>query len=495
MKLFRFYKTGLAALLIFLSSPSPVLGNKFYDSLPDPKREEIKIIDDHTVEVGIGIDNRSVSCNILDVVQSIPYVGAGGEPDTVFINKEKVYHFRKGLYTWDREGKYRVRLTTKYIREFGSIRIHVPEKGATLPEEQKTFVKNPSSTYLQNLSQNIKEEITIIDEHMVEVAIGPGDHSVSATILHAVKSIPSVKEGMEPEHVFVNGEPVNHIKEGVYAWDLEGKKPVRLTAKYIREFGNIQIYIADEEPPLAPKEELEPVRHKEPTVLPEAELLPPAKLSEKSEPELAVKEIPIEKSKSILVPEPIVTQPVVKAKPFVPSGPSSLPVAKKINAAVKGFRLAQFGMGEERVIRAIQADFGQPENKIEKREDPESGQRILTIASPTLDIENGKAWIHYYLSSRGRTLNRVDVIWGHPDYSKVDPAILQKSAERFKNLFHQMVTPTATTGADTGPYIFYGIDMLGNGVKLMWDQPYNKDFQSMSNSEPTLVLSYFQPFQ
>ena len=227
MKIFQFYKTGFA--------------------------------DDHTVEVGIGPDNRSVSCNILDAVQSIPYVGSGGEPDTVFVNKEKVHHFRKGLYTWDREGKYRVRLTIKYIR------IHVPEEGTTLLEEQEPIGTGFSSSYHQNLPQNIKEEITIIGEDMVQVAIGPDNRSVSATILHAVKSIPSVKEDAEPDHVFVNDEPVHHIKEGVYTWDMEGKNPVRMTTKYIRKFGNIQLHIAGEEPPSTPKEEPEPVTHIEPT--------------------------------------------------------------------------------------------------------------------------------------------------------------------------------------------------------------------------------------
>ena len=49
MKIFQFYKTGFAALLVFLTSVLPVSGNPFYNSLPDSKREEIKIIDDHTV--------------------------------------------------------------------------------------------------------------------------------------------------------------------------------------------------------------------------------------------------------------------------------------------------------------------------------------------------------------------------------------------------------------------------------------------------------------
>jgi len=392
MKIFQFYKTGFAALLVFLTSVLPVSGNPFYNSLPDSKREEIKIIDDHTVEIGIGPDNRSVSCNILDAVQSIPYVGAGGEPDTV-VNKEKVHHFRKGLYTWDREGNYRVRLTTKYIREFGNIRIHVPEEGTALREEQEPA--EPSSTYLQNLPQNIKEE---------------------------------------PE----------------------------------------------------------PVAHKKTTAPPAPELLP--SLSEKPETELLEKEFHIEKPKSIPVPESIVTPPVEKEEPFALPSPSSPLVPKKIRVGiVKGFRLAQFGMSEKQVIQAIEADFGLLEKKVERRRDPESGQRVLTIASLTLDPKNGKAWVRYYLSSQDQTLNRVDVIWGHPDHSKVDHTILQKSAERFKNLFRQLETQTAIAVVDKGPYIFYGVDIFGNGIKLMWNKPYDKNFQPISKSEPTLTLSYFQP--
>ena len=371
MKIFQFYKTGFAALLVFLTSVLPVSGNPFYNSLPDSKREEIKIIDDHTVEIGIGPDNRSVSCNILDAVQSIPYVGAGGEPDTVFVNKEKVHHFRKGLYTWDREGNYRVRLTTKYIREFG----------------------------------------------------------------------------------------------------------------------NIQIHIADTP---TPKEEPEPVAHKKTTAPPAPELLP--SLSEKPETELLEKEFHIEKPKSIPVPESIVTPPVEKEEPFALPSPSSPLVPKKIRVGiVKGFRLAQFGMSEKQVIQAIEADFGLLEKKVERRRDPESGQRVLTIASLTLDPKKGKAWVRYYLSSQDQTLNRVDVIWGHPDHSKVDHTILQKSAERFKNLFRQLETQTAIAVVDKGPYIFYGVDIFGNGIKLMWNKPYDKNFQPISKSEPTLTLSYFQP--
>ncbi len=232
--------------------------------------------------------------------------------------------------------------------------------------------------------------------------------------------------------------------------------------------------------------------HKKTTAPPAPELLP--SLSEKPETELLEKEFHIEKPKSIPVPESIVTPPVEKEEPFALPSPSSPLVPKKIRVGiVKGFRLAQFGMSEKQVIQAIEADFGLLEKKVERRRDPESGQRVLTIASLTLDPKNGKAWVRYYLSSQDQTLNRVDVIWGHPDHSKVDHTILQKSAERFKNLFRQLETQTAIAVVDKGPYIFYGVDIFGNGIKLMWNKPYDKNFQPISKSEPTLTLSYFQP--
>ena len=492
MKIFQFYKIEYIAALFLLIFPLPVLGNQFHNSLPDQKLEEIKIIDNHTVEIEIGPDNRSVSCNILEALQSIPYVGVGGEPDTVFFNKEKLYHFHKGLYTWDREGKYRVRLTTKYIRDFGSIQIHVPEEGTVMQEKQKTSSKNITSAFHQSLPQNIKEEITIIDEGMVEVGIGPDDHSVSTTILHAIKSIPSVKEGVEPRNVLINEEPIHHVRKGVYAWDIEGKSVVQLTAKYIRKFGNIQVHLTGKESSFVSRKETGPAPYRDPTAL--IECFPTAYLLGKHETRPAIKEILIEKKN--IVPIPIVTRPDKEEEPFSLPVPSTRLLPHKImTGVVKGFRLAQFGMSEDRVIKTIQADFSQSENNIEKSKDPKTDQRVLTISSLTLNPQNGKALIHYYFSFQAQTLIRVDVIWGHPDYSKVAHAVLHESAEKFKNLFSQLVTESANLEEDKNPYIFYGEDILGNGVKLKWETPYNNHFQPLSKPEPTLLLSYFQPLK
>ena len=441
MKIFQFYKTQYIALLILLSFPFPVLGDQFHNFLPDLKLEEPQTIDNHKVEIEIRPVNRSVNCKVLEALQSVPYVRSAEGPDTVFFNNEKVY----------------------------------------------------KSTFHQNLSQSIKEEITIIDESMVEVAIGPDDRSVSATILHAVKSIPSVKEGVVPMSVCVNGEPIHHVGNGVYTWDTEGRYLVQLTAKYIRKFGNIKVYVTGEKSSFVSKHNLGPLPYKDSTAL--IEPFPTANLPRKPESRLAVKEILIEKKN--IVPKPIVTRPDKKEEPFSLPVPSTRLLPHKImTGVVKGFRLAAFGMSEDQVIKTIQADFSQSENNIEKSKDPKTDQRVLTISSLTLNPQNGKALIHYYFSFQDQTLTRVDVIWGHPDYSKVAHAVLRESAEKFKNLFSQLVTESANLEEDKkNPYIFYGEDMLGNGVKLKWETPYNNHFQPLSNPQPTLLLSYFQPLK
>ena len=133
------------------------------------------------------------------------------------------------------------------------------------------------------------------------------------------------------------------------------------------------------------------------------------------------------------------------------------------------------------------------QKKVEQREDSESGQRVLTISSSTLDPENGKAWVHYYLSSHDQSLDRIVLVWGHPDHSDVDNAILQITAEKFKNLFTQL--RQLETHKNKEAYIFYGLDTSRNGIKMSWAKPLDKDFQPISNSESTLVLTYFESYK
>jgi hypothetical protein len=77
MKILQICKILSFTLVVWLIPAMPTLGNTFYDLLPDAKRKEIKIIDDHTVAVRMESDNQSVRCDILDVLQSTPSVGPG----------------------------------------------------------------------------------------------------------------------------------------------------------------------------------------------------------------------------------------------------------------------------------------------------------------------------------------------------------------------------------------------------------------------------------
>lgn len=333
---FQFYRIQFTTILILLLSAFPLFGNAFYDSLPDNKQEEIIIIDNYTVEVGIGSDNHSVSCHIIDAVNSIPNFSLDRNRDTVFVNNQKIYHIREGLYTWDRTGKNRVRLTSNYIRKFGNIQIHIPRDEPIAPPEIK------------------------------------------------------------PQ-----------------------KEPITPPAKKLLDIS---------EPPRKPT----PIR----------------------------------------------------------------PKKKTIRAGIiKGFRLAQFGMGEKQLVKAIQVDFDLMESDVEKWVDPESGQRILSIASAVLDPENGIAWVNYYLSSLDQTLDRINVIWGHPDHPQVEPIVLIKSAKKFKKLFSQfryLTTPNKKTLKDKQAYIFYGVDSGGNGINMMWENPPKKNLQPGSQQNRMLALSYFQ---
>ncbi|MBT5470633.1 MAG: hypothetical protein HOK41_08510, partial [Nitrospina sp.] len=234
-------------LLLPANSPSAAAPSTtdFHNNLAENRREEISIVDEHTVKVGLGPDQRSVSCTILDAVGSIPSINGKTEPRVVFVNKEKVNYISPGLYTWDRAGKYRVRLTTKYIREFGEIIIRVPSKlELETTKEINGTSTLPTSIYYEALPEIKKQEITIIDSFMVEVGLGPDLKSIRSDIQDAIKSIPSVTDDTWPEHVIVNGELVFFIGNGLYSWDSEGMNPVKITTPFVKKFGNVKVSIS-----------------------------------------------------------------------------------------------------------------------------------------------------------------------------------------------------------------------------------------------------------
>jgi hypothetical protein len=425
-----------------------ITASSFHSNLEGSRREEITVIDNHSVKVGLGPDQRSVSCTILDAVGSIPLVNGEIEPDVIYVNKEKVYHIRKGLYAWDREGKYRVRLTTKYIREFGEITIRIPSQ---LTANEKIDLPEAIPTYYESLPENKREEITIIDNYMVEVGLGSNLGPIKSIIQDAIKSIPSVGEAY-PEFVLVNEDPIFFIGNGLYSWDSEGSNPVKLTTSYIKKFGNITVSVprhgqGDEtaltKPAPLSLESNETTFDKQPATI--------------SKPE----ESPILKEKSIS----IASEPHQEIKTAAP--------AKKIRKlGLKGFRLARFGMDISQVKNAIQKDF-----KIDKSM-VKTSENILTIFTTKLSAKGDEASVQYFFSSTNNRLRKVLVSW-EPSENTVNLAV--KLINQFLSLRFLEIQPPNES------YLYYGKDADGNAIRLSWSE----NSKSPHLQRP-LLLSYLE---
>ncbi|MEK9629285.1 MAG: hypothetical protein VW455_09730 [Nitrospinota bacterium] len=467
--------------LLFLFSGISASASTFHESLPENRREEISIIDEYTVKVGLGPDQRSVSCNILDAVGSIPSINGTTEPDVVYVNKEKVHHISKGLYTWDRAGKYRVRLTTKYIREFGDITIRVPNEaaaGESIPEKMEEAHRVPS--YYQNLPEDKREEITIIDPYMVEVGMGSDLRTVASNIQDAIQSIPTVEEDRFPEFVNVNGRPIFFIGNGLYSWDSEGNDPVRLTTRFIKKYGNIKVSIVPLDSPATPPKKIN------------KQLSEKASMEKKSPS--TTTSVPVKKDVVVLTPDPVkkiegafslpkeedITTSskkvkVAKIQPQVSNRQQAKPASpapvKKKGLGLKGFRKAQFGMDMQQVKQVIREDFKLDDSQIKTfgRE-----KNILAISTDKLSESGESASVQYYFSND--KLARVNVLWGP---SENTDQLAAKLVQQFLSLrFLEKQSPE-----NRDAQLYYGKDSQGNELKLSWANSPD------GNSRP-LSLSY-----
>lgn len=417
------------------------------------------------MKVGLGPDKRSVSCTILDAVGSIPSIDGTIEPDGVYVNKEMVHHIREGLYTWDRAGKYRVRLTTKYIREFGEITIRVPDPAATKSTLDKTETQNFELSYYQSLPENKREEISIIDPYMVEVGLGPDLRSVNSNIQDAIKSIPSVTSETFPEFVFVNEEPIFFIGNGLYSWDSEGAEPVRLTTPYIKKFGNIKVSVSGKLP--SPPDEFE-----EPSQPIEEPIETPVDIPIKE----TIANIPhqaTEPEKTTRAEEETVAKAHLPVQTNEPEASPPIPLRKK-GLGLKGFRKAFFGMDIAQVKKAIREDFNIEDSQIETFGKEEN---IIAVSTDKLSESGETASVQYLFTNK--KLARVNVLWGP---SENTDHLAVKLVQQFLSL--RFLKKQTLQAHET--QLYYGKDPQGNELKLFWA---NQQSQGNTSRRP-LSLSY-----
>ena len=108
------------------------------------------------------------------------------------------------------------------------------------PRLKKNDLAEITAPYYESLPENKREEITIIDNFMVEVGLGSGLESIKSIIQDAIKSIPSVGKTF-PEFLLVNSDPIFFIGNGLYSWDSEGSNPVKLKTSVIKKFDTITV--------------------------------------------------------------------------------------------------------------------------------------------------------------------------------------------------------------------------------------------------------------
>ena len=121
--------------LVFFFSQLSYADQSYYNNLSKKKREEIKIVDDLTVEVSLGPDGRTVSSTVLDAVFSIPSIDKRDKPVSLYLQGTEIFRRPDGEYSWDKEGRERVSLTSGYInRQGGKILVSLEEKSG--PSQQ-----------------------------------------------------------------------------------------------------------------------------------------------------------------------------------------------------------------------------------------------------------------------------------------------------------------------------------------------------------------------
>lgn len=111
-----------------------------------------------------------------------------------------------------------------------------------------------------------------------------------------------------------------------------------------------------------------------------------------------------------------------------PAAPAGAP-----GAEITGFRSARFGMDEDALRAAIAADFAVGDDGVRTVANPLDGTTVLSVDVRDLIPETGPARVNYVLGYAGKTLTRVNVVWGTP----VDPAATADTVSRIAVLLQR----------------------------------------------------------
>ncbi|MFL5289866.1 MAG: hypothetical protein ACJ8AW_55135 [Rhodopila sp.] len=109
-----------------------------------------------------------------------------------------------------------------------------------------------------------------------------------------------------------------------------------------------------------------------------------------------------------------------QATPSTPTQPTG--------RAVDGFRSAKFGMTEDQVRSAIEADFHASGDAIQASENPAELTRVLTVRATDLLEGGGAARVSYIFGYKTKKLIQVSVTWSKATDDTVTPERLYSNA-------------------------------------------------------------------
>lgn len=162
---------------------------------------------------------------------------------------------------------------------------------------------------------------------------------------------------------------------------------------------------------------------------------------------------------------------------------------------VDGFRSAKFGMTEDEVRAAIEADFGLSGDAVVSGENSAERTQILTIVADELLTSGGKAQVSYVFGYTSKTLIQVGVSWNSQIDPSVDAAKLYANGDVLTAYFTGAGYAPASirTGVvlDSGILLFRGEDAERHATILILQGAYSGGGDTQRVLTPTsLALLY-----
>ncbi len=162
---------------------------------------------------------------------------------------------------------------------------------------------------------------------------------------------------------------------------------------------------------------------------------------------------------------------------------------------VTGFRSAQFGMNEKKILKAIYRDFKIPKSRIKRQTHAKERTRSYEISVTNLLPESGPSRIFYIFGHKSKKLIQVNLVWGklatdHPNAKNIVNTANQLRDHFLLKNFPEKGRQVNSPLKDGSVLVFRGQDKRGRLTTLLLMNPESEG--SRKNKNISLRLSYIE---